>query len=56
MRLEAPDNCVLAIYGDVEAARILTAVEKALGPWNGTAASPRLSDIRKRSIDVLDPV
>ena len=33
----APNNCVLAIYGDVKAAAIRTAVQKALGQW---AAAP----------------
>jgi zinc protease len=28
-----PDNCVLAIYGDVQAGALKTAVEKALGEW-----------------------
>jgi len=32
-RLAVPNNCVLAIYGDVKAAEVLAAVEKALGHW-----------------------
>jgi zinc protease len=32
-RLAIPNNCVLAIYGDVQAADVRTAVENALGQW-----------------------
>src|SRR5579859_5991291 len=32
-RLVTPDNCVLAIYGDVRAEEVKTAVEKILGGW-----------------------
>ncbi|MCU0787526.1 MAG: insulinase family protein, partial [Verrucomicrobia bacterium] len=45
-RLATPNNCVLAIYGDVKADRVRTAVEKALGAWKTSDQSPKLSDIR----------
>jgi zinc protease len=32
-RLTRPDNCVLAIFGDVKAVEVRAAVEKALGGW-----------------------
>jgi zinc protease len=32
-RLTTPDNCVLAIFGDVDAASVRKAVEQALGAW-----------------------
>jgi zinc protease len=32
-KLAAPDNCVLAIYGDVETAEVKPAVEKLFGGW-----------------------
>ncbi|MDE3068474.1 MAG: insulinase family protein [Verrucomicrobiota bacterium] len=32
-KLVVPDNCVLAIYGDVETAAVKAAVEKAFGSW-----------------------
>jgi zinc protease len=31
--LAVPGNCVLAIYGDVQSARVKTAVDKAFGKW-----------------------
>jgi zinc protease len=37
-RLAAPNKCVLAIYGDVKAAAMRVAVQKALGSW--AAAEP----------------
>ena len=33
-RLAVPNNCVLAIYGDVKTAEVRAAVEKAFGSWN----------------------
>ena len=36
-RLTVPNNCVLAIYGDVKAAAVKAAVEKALGRWQSGA-------------------
>ena len=33
-KLAVPNNCVLAIYGDVKAAEVKTAVEKAFAGWN----------------------
>ena len=32
-RLTRPDNCVLAIFGDVKAVEVRAAVEHALGAW-----------------------
>ncbi|MGD0261681.1 MAG: pitrilysin family protein [Verrucomicrobiota bacterium] len=40
-RLAVPNNCVLAIYGDVNTGEVRTAVEKAFGPWK-LAAAPTL--------------
>jgi zinc protease len=37
-RLAVPDNCVLAIYGDVEAAAVHKAVESAFANWNRPSA------------------
>jgi zinc protease len=36
-RLAVPNNCVLAIYGDVKTGEVRAAVEKAFGRWNPTA-------------------
>ncbi|HEX7655169.1 MAG TPA: pitrilysin family protein, partial [Verrucomicrobiae bacterium] len=33
-RLAAPNNCVLAIFGDVQTAAVKAAVEKAFGTWS----------------------
>jgi zinc protease len=38
-RLAVPNNCVLAIYGDVKTAEVRTAVEKAFGMWKPSAIS-----------------
>jgi zinc protease len=38
-RLAVPNNCVLAIYGDVKTAEVRTAVEKAFGAWKRAAIS-----------------
>jgi zinc protease len=35
-RLAVPENCVLAIYGDVDAAAVERAVERAFGGWTAT--------------------
>ena len=39
-RLAAPNNCVLAIYGDVSAADVKAGVEKYFGAWRPAAARP----------------
>jgi zinc protease len=36
-RLAVPNNCVLAIYGDVKTAEVRTAVEKAFDMWKAAA-------------------
>jgi zinc protease len=55
-RLTTPDNCVLAIFGDVKMADVRTAVEKALGGWKPAAqpfrqldreASPGLNSLHR---------
>src|SRR5487761_2050079 len=38
-KLVAPDNCVLAIFGDVKASEVKAAVEKVFANWKGTPAS-----------------
>lgn len=38
-KLATPDNCVLAIYGDVNPAKTKAAVEKALGTWKAAATA-----------------
>ena len=42
-KFAAPNNCVLAIYGDVKASEVKSAVEKAFGQWKKAEAvqSPR---------------
>ena len=41
-KLVAPNNCVLAIYGDVKTADVKSAVEKALAGWKSNPALPTL--------------
>ncbi len=55
-RLTTPDNCVLAVFGDVTMAGVRTAVEKALGGWKPATqpfrqldreASPGLNSVQR---------
>jgi zinc protease len=49
-----PDNCVLAIYGDVEAATVKSAVDRAFACWK-----PRANSVPSKSVQadgVLDSV
>ena len=51
-RFATPDNCVLAIYGDVKAAEVRAAVENAFAGWKKPetpADSPRASDFALRT-------
>jgi len=48
-RLAVPNNCVLAIYGDVKAEEVRTAVEKAFAGWK--AADLPKWDIGGRTLD-----
>ena len=41
-KLAAPNNCVLAIYGDVETAEVKSAVEKLFGHWPSSDAANEL--------------
>ena len=50
-RLAVPNNCVLAIYGDVKTAEVRTAVEKAFATWK-PAALPTL-DFRLETLDSI---
>jgi zinc protease len=38
-KLASPSNCVIAIYGDIKAANVKTAVKKAFARWNSDLAS-----------------
>ena len=42
-KLAAPNNCVLAIYGDVKADAVKRAVEKAFANWKKSPLTPSLS-------------
>lgn len=58
-KLATPKNCVLAIYGDVKAPEVRTAVEKLFGAWNGetsaiTNPKPQTVDFLKRVTDTRD--
>jgi zinc protease len=53
-RLSVPNNCVLAIYGDVKTAEVRTAVEKAFATWK-PAALPTL-DSRLETLDSIKRV
>jgi zinc protease len=41
--LASPNNCVLAIYGDVKTADVRTAVEKAFGAWKSGSPPPAIN-------------
>jgi zinc protease len=49
-----PNNCVLAIYGDINSAEIKAAVENAFASWH-PAASPTL-DFRLKTLDSITRV
>lgn len=58
--LAAPNNCVLAIFGDIKTAEVKAAVEKYFGAWKASEtavarspASPRLKKA-KRLVDTRD--
>jgi zinc protease len=53
-RLAVPNNCVLAIYGDVNTGEVRTAVEKAFGPWK--PADPQTLDFRLETLDSVKRV
>ena len=53
-RLSTPDNCVLAIFGDVKMASVKLAVEKALGGWK--TGSPPARQFSGQASPVLDSV
>lgn len=61
-KLITPDNCVLAIYGDVKASRVKAAVQKAFARWQANnadtgfsspPAAPKLTEI-KRVVETRD--
>jgi zinc protease len=45
-KLVAPNNCVLAIFGDVKASKVKAAVEKVFAGWKPGEALPALSSQR----------
>jgi zinc protease len=56
-KLAAPNNCVLAIYGDVKASEVKAAVEKAFGSWKpGTAIAPHASSATPSSSPSSTPI
>ena len=59
-RMAVPNNCVLAVFGDVQAEAVRAAVEKAFGSWprgaealNGLSPSAPVSEI-KRVVETRD--
>jgi zinc protease len=42
-KLATPNNCVLAIYGDVSTAAVQATVEKAFGSWKSAGPAPALN-------------
>ena len=54
-KLAVPNNCVLAIYGDVRAAEVKAAVEKAFSNWKkGANIQHPTSNIQHRTSDRLE--
>ena len=53
-RYTAPNNCVLAIYGDIDSRSVRTAVERVFGPWKAcaerTGAEPVADGSRPREV------
>jgi zinc protease len=54
-KLTVPNNCVLAIYGDVKTADVKNSVEKAFAAWKSTNASP-LGEIANRKSNIVNSV
>ena len=52
-KLAVPNNCVLAIYGDVKAGEVKAAVERAFAKWNGApiSKSARLESATSKHAD-----
>lgn len=50
-RLVVPDNCVLAIYGDVKAGQVRTAVEQVFANWQPSGAGSPLRAARTGAPD-----
>jgi zinc protease len=42
-KLTAPNNCVLAVYGDIKTTEVKTAIEKAFVNWKANPALPALN-------------
>jgi zinc protease len=49
-KLTVPNNCVLAIFGDVRAGNVKFAVEKAFGGWK-----PNVTEIVNRKSPIINP-
>ncbi|MEO7297453.1 MAG: pitrilysin family protein [Verrucomicrobiota bacterium] len=49
----APQNCVLAIFGDVNADEIKTAVEKTFEEWKGEFTTPVQSEFSKLALNQI---
>lgn len=50
-RLTVPNNCVLAIFGDVQAGKVLADVKKAFGRWKRGADLGAISDFESQISD-----
>src|ERR1043166_2078224 len=55
-KLARPNNCVLAVYGDVKADKVKVAVEKAFHQWKPTAKSDLTLDFRLQTLDSVKRV
>jgi zinc protease len=55
-KLARPNNCVLAIYGDINAKAVRAAVAKAFGHWEPTAKSDLTLDSRLQTLDSVKRV
>jgi len=44
-KLVVPNNCVLAIYGDVKTADVKTAVQRIFGDWKRAGSKPVIQDL-----------
>jgi zinc protease len=53
-RLVAPNNCVLAIFGDVKIADVKAAVEKAFGGWKSNPTA--ISEIANRKSQIANSI
>jgi zinc protease len=55
-KFTVPNNCVLAIFGDVKVAEVKTAVEKAFASWKPNLASSEIANRKSQIVNSIQRV